>query len=149
MATNVLTIANQKDGGGKTTTAANLGIGFVRHEKKALLKEPYENLSKLLACMTDMEKRLNQTTAELRGMQDSLSKANRTDQASTVLTPLRRLKDAIYRMENLTDRAGGRLEELERIAYARKPSVREALKHQESKRAARPKGPASIEQAAR
>lgn len=234
---------------------------------KNAAKEPYENFSKLLACVTDMEKQLNQTTAELRsvrqelrGMQDSLSKADRTvfsklvssletalrqarrqldgikksiiqaaksavrdwkdkgivglnsaleafgirkalttlqahlgraakavgigitrmeavrqelqgvgnhvrnigrvlagkerreiqtDKAGAALAPLRRLKNAIGRMENLTGRAAGRLEGLERAAHARKPSVREALKHQDSRRAAHPKEHVPIEQTAR
>lgn len=77
---------------------------------KNAAKGPYENFSKLLACVTGMEKQLNQTTAELqavrqelREMQSSLSKADRAvfsrlvSSLETALRQTRRQLDGIKR----------------------------------------------------
>ena len=40
MDTQIISLANQKGGVGKTTTCANLGIGLAREEKRVLLVLP-------------------------------------------------------------------------------------------------------------
>lgn len=68
---------------------------------------------------------------------------------TAVLAPLRHVRDALRKAENLAGRAVGSLEKLERSANERKPSIREALKDYENNRPAPAKKTVQKEQGAR